>query len=149
MQDRMREMEKQLVKGLRKVSVAPRGAQLEVVPSSSVSQSHPNPVPFRLTHDPTAQGVVGIDRGRLCPYRQKEVIAKLKERLPSGPLPSTHDIWAINKVYNIEAKEDLAWKPEFSSRQYHDAFIDWVVERIQKDQQFLPDVRQKLYEMTH
>lgn len=149
MQQRIREMEDQLMKGMRRVSEAPRGSQLQVVSSLSIDHSQPNAVAVRMANDPNAPGVVGIDRGKLCPYRQKEVIAKLKERVPGGSIPTTHDMWAINKVYRIPTKEEFCWEPDFSSKQYSDAFIDWLAEKLQTDPEFLRHAREKLFEMTH
>jgi hypothetical protein len=53
------------------------------------------------------------------------------------------------KIYDIGSKPQYAWKPEFSSRQYSEAFIDWLVENLRTDTNFLVNVRQKSYEMTH
>ena len=84
MQNRLKEMQDQLVKGLRKVAEAPRGAQLQVVPTVSADQTQTNAVAFRMTNDPSAPGVVAVDRHKICPHRQKEVLAKLKDRLQGG-----------------------------------------------------------------
>jgi hypothetical protein len=149
MQHRMKEMQDQLVKGLRKVSESSRGSEIRVVPAGSLDHAPPAALSLRLTTDKNAQGVIAVDRDKLCPHRQKEVMKSLKERLPDGPLPSTHDLQAINRVYNISSKEQFAWKPEHSSRQYSDAYIDWVVEKIKADHDFLPHARRKVYEMTH
>ncbi len=100
MLQRVREMEEQLVKGLRKVSESPRGSQLSVAPTNIIDHSGMSGLPIRITTDVNAQGAIAIDRGKVCPYRQKEVIAILKERLPNGPVPTSHDLLAINKVYN-------------------------------------------------
>jgi hypothetical protein len=151
MQQRMREVHDQLFKGLRRVVVAPRTAQLQIAPQLSLGKPDGGAaqIVVRMTDHPDAPGVVGIDRGRLCPYRQKEVIAKLRERLPEGPIPTTHDLRAINKVYNLPAREDFCWEPDYSSRQYSEAYIDWVFERIKGDPDFLSTARNGLYEITH
>lgn len=73
----------------------------------------------------------------------------LKERLPERLYFTTHDLQAINRVHNIASKEQFAWKPEHSSRRYSDAYVDWLVEKITKEDDFLQYARQKHYEMTH
>ena len=148
MQQRMREMQEQLMKGLRKVSEAPRGSQVRVVPSISASHSDGNAMPFRITNDAKAEGVMAIDRGRICPYRRKEVLQKLKEHLPDKPV-STFDLSVVNKVYNTTSKEEFCWQPEYSSPQYSDAFVDWLVAKIKQDQNFLQEARQKAYAVQH
>jgi hypothetical protein len=147
MQHRMREMQDQLVRGMRKVAEAPRGARLEVVSGVPVGEPSAHGVPFRITNDPHAPGVIPVDRHKLCPHRQKDVIAKLKERLPNGGSPTSHGLRAVNKVHDVMGKEAFAWKPQFSSPQYSDAYIDWIVERIQEEPSFLHDACQRLQEM--
>ena len=153
MQLRIREMQEQLVKGLRKVSEAPRGAVLDVIPTVAakglVDWTGMGGIAIKISDDINAKAGIAVDRHDICPYRQKEVMAKLKVRLPDGPLPTTHDIQTIVKIYDIGSKPQYAWKPEFSSRQYSEAFIDWLVENLRTDTNFLVNVRQKSYEMTH
>jgi predicted HTH transcriptional regulator len=61
MHQRMREMQDQMLKGLRKVSEAPRGSEIQVVPRGSLDKgsSGATPIigPVRMTTDPKAPGV--------------------------------------------------------------------------------------------
>jgi hypothetical protein len=115
---RIREMEEQLLKGMRRVSEAPRGSQLHVIPSGpAAGQGRGDTLGVRLTTDKNAPGVVPIDRGVLCPYRKKELMAQLKKRLPPEFVVSPYDIQAINKVYNVLQKEQFCWQPDYSSPQ--------------------------------
>jgi hypothetical protein len=148
MRQRVKEMQQQLMKGLRKVSEAPRGSELDVTPVGSADRSAAA-VAVRLTTDASAQGVISVDKGKLCPHRQKEVMKLLKERLPEKFYFTTHDLQAINKVYNIASKEHFAWKPDHSSRQYSDAYVDWLIKQITEDDDFLQYARQRHYELTH
>jgi hypothetical protein len=148
MQNRFKEIQDQLVKGMRRVSEAPRGSELTVVPTGGDFSSM-NGIPLRITTNPNAPSAIAVDRHRICPYRQKEVISMLKERLLSDLVPSTHDFQAIVKVHDVVSNDALAWKPEFSSRQYSDALVEWVVERITENQQFAHEARVELYERTH
>lgn len=148
-QTRLRELQDQLMRGLRKVSEAPRGSQLQVISPASGGQMPTGNVGVRLTTDKNAPGVVAIDRGVLCPYRQKEVRAELRKRLPDDLVPTTHDLTAINKVYGILSKDEFSWRPEHSSPQYSDAYVDWLVQKINDDAKFLSTTREKFYEITH
>ena len=133
MQVRIRDMEDKILKGMRQVIEAPRGAQISMVPTVSASQTTAGAVPFFLTKNPDGQHVVSIDHGEICKYRQKEALKILKERLPFGPNLTSHDIKAINKIYDMPSNELYCWKPDYSSRQYSDGFIDWIVERVTND----------------
>jgi hypothetical protein len=132
MEQRMREMQDQLMKGLRKVAVSPRGSHLEVVTAKGIIATGTptgggNAVPVRITNDPHAQNAVLLDKSGLFPYRQKNVVAKLKDRLTAQQMPNLYDLRAINRVYNIADDDRLSWKPQFFARQYSDAFVDWIV----------------------
>jgi hypothetical protein len=145
---RVREMQDQLVKGLRKVSEAPRGSQLQVVPRGTTRAGLDGALPVRMTLNPDAQGVIAVDRHEIFPYRQKDVMKRLKKVLPIGTAPNTYELQAINKVYKIAAEKDLSWQPDFSSRQYSEAFIEWIVDRISKDKKFLRKTRRRFREMN-
>jgi hypothetical protein len=76
------------------------------------------------------------------------VLGRLKEALPDGPTINAYDLQVINRVYNIAADDKLAWKPEFSSRQYSHALVEWIVERVTKDADFLQDARDRFRQMN-
>ena len=151
-EQRIREMQDRMVKGMRKVAVAPRGSHLEVVPARgtiALAAEAQTATPVRITDDPEAPGAVLIDRHDTCPYRQKEVLRILKERLPGGTCPTSAGIQALNKVHRIADKPAFSWKPQFSSRQYSMAYVDWLVEQITGDDDFLQSARAQYNEMNH
>jgi hypothetical protein len=153
MEQRMREMQDQLMKGLRKVAVAPRGSQLEVVSAKgTITAAAPtgsgNALPVRITNDPHAQNAVLLDKSELFPYRQKDVLAKLKDRLTAQQTPNLYDLQAINRVHHIGDNDRLSWKPQFSARQYSDAFVDWILARVADDATFFQETRRRLHEMN-
>ena len=132
MQQRIREMEAELLKGMRRVAESPRGSKIQVVPAGAADERPASAVGVRLTADKNAPGVIPVDRGVLCPYRKKELMIELRKRLPSP-----YDIQAINKVYSILSKEQFCWRPDYSSPQYSDAYVDWLVEKITGGTDFL------------
>jgi hypothetical protein len=140
-QKRMREMNDRLIAGLRKIEVAERGSHIEVLPAS-VSLSR-----VRLTDDPKAPEAIAVNRDDICKYRQKEVLMKIKETDPQCPLPTTHDLQAINKVHGILARNEFAWKPQFGSPQYSDLYVEWLVQKIKGDNDFLMKTRGKYREL--
>jgi hypothetical protein len=106
-------------------------------------------IPVRFTTNPDAPNAIAVDRHLICPFRQKEVIRMFKERLPPDLVPSTNHFQAIVKVHNVASNEAFAWQPEFSSRQYSDALVEWVVRRINENHDFAHEARRELYEKTH
>jgi hypothetical protein len=145
---RVREMQDQFVKGLRKVSAAPRGSQLQVVPRGTARAGLDGALPVRMTLNPDAQGVIAVNRHEIFPYRQMDVIKRLKRVLPTGTAPNTYELQAINKVYKIATEKDLSWQPDFSSRQYSEAFVEWIVDKISNDREFLNKTRSRYREMN-
>jgi hypothetical protein len=153
MEQRMREMQDQLMKGLRKVSVSPRGSHLEVVTAKGIITTGTptgvgNALTVRITNNKHAQNAVLLDKSELFPYRQKDVLAKLKDRLTAQQMPNLYDLQAINRVHNIADEDRLSWKPQFSARQYSDAFVDWILAKAADDATFFQETRRRLHEMN-
>ena len=148
MHQRVREMRVELVKGMRRVTEAPRGSQLQVVSRGTVVTGGTSAVPVKMTTNPKAQGVIVVDRDQIFPYRQKEFIERLKEVLPDGPTLNSYDLQAINRVYNIAAQENLSWKPQFSGRQYSEALVEWIVDKISKGKDFVQVTRRQFHDMN-
>jgi len=148
MEKRVREVHDQIVKGLRRVSEAPRGSQLQVVPRVTRAIRPAGTVAVRLSTNPDAQGILVTDRHEIFPYRQKDLIAKLKQVLPARSVPNTYDLQAINRVYRIAEQENLSWQPPFSSRLYSDAFVEWIIDKISNQKDFLQDTRDRFYEIN-
>jgi hypothetical protein len=156
-QQRVREMRTEVFKGMRRVTEAPRGArlhvvprgsQIEIVPSRNTASTYAEVLPVRLTTDPRAPSVTVVDRHSIFPYRQKELITRLREALPDGPIPNTYEMLAINKTYNIAEAQNLSWKPQYSPRQYGEGFVEWFVEQISKDKDFLHKTRRRFQELS-
>ena len=108
---RVREMQDQLVKGMRRVSEAPRGSQLHVVPRGTARPGLAGAVAVRMTLNPDAPGVIAVDRHEIFPYRQKDVVERLKKALPAGMVANTYDLQAINKVYEIATEKTYRGSP--------------------------------------
>jgi hypothetical protein len=143
---RVREMQQQLVKGMRRVSEAPRGSELLVAPRGSVVTDHGNALAVRITSDKDARDAIQIDKNILFPYRRRELAERLKKELDKSLSPNTYDLQAINHIYDIAEDEYLSWKPQFSSRQYGEAFVAWIVDKISKNKDFLAETRRKFRE---
>jgi hypothetical protein len=146
---RMREIQEMFLGNIRQVVDAPRGSSLQVMSPAMAVPLAAQDLQVRVTNDPNATAVVAVDKGRLCPYRQKDVLRRLGERLPGGPMISSHDLVSINSAHNIQNREEMCWKPDFSAKQYSDAYIDWIIEQIASTPHFLADARRQRYESMH
>ena len=138
---RVRELQQQLVKGMRRVSEAPRGSELLVAPRGSVLTGPGKAIDVRLTSSKDARDAIQVDKNQLFPYRRRELAERLKAELPEGSAPSKYELQAINDVYGIADDEYLSWKPQFSSRQYGETYVKWIIDKISKNKDFLTEAR--------
>lgn len=97
---------------------------------------------------PTQIVEVAKDSGSSHPFRQKELLEHLNERLPTTVVNS-HDIKCINKVYGIKSKPEFFYQGRVpgSPAQYSPAFEDWVVTRFMSDNRFFTITRDKFKSM--
>jgi len=126
--DRVRE---HWLSNVRKVVEAPLGAHV-VVSAEPLTDPTRGTKEIRVTSDETAPLVRGLDPNKTHPYRQTEIVKILNGKF-DGVNVTSHDVFAVRKHYHLEARADLCFKPKFSSAQYSDALIDWVVSEFDKD----------------
>jgi len=55
---------------------------------------------------------------------------------------------AINKTYHIAEEQNLSWKPQYSPGQYGEGFVEWFVDQISKDKEFLTKTRRRFQELN-
>ena len=103
----------------------------DIILSSGPTDSEPTRI-VQVPKDPSASH----------PLRQKEVIERLKTELP-GIQINQHDIYCVNKVYNIKAKPDYFYQGKIkgSPPQYSHTFVDWVIRKYHNDNEFFSKTR--------
>jgi hypothetical protein len=119
---------------VRKVAAAPKGAAILVVPPE-LTGANVDPGPVRVVDDPYAPAVARTDFDDTHPYRQTEAIQEINDRL-GGKVVNPYDIQCVRKVHGVDGEPRLFHKPRFSSPQYSDAFVDWVISEYKKDPGF-------------
>jgi hypothetical protein len=79
----------------------------------------------------------------LWPYRRPELLRALNARLPSGVRIGMYDIVSINRMIDVFHKHpEFATKPHaISSPQYSPAYMDWIIDQIKADPDFLRKCR--------
>jgi hypothetical protein len=138
-----REVEKQRdfwLSNIRRVVEAEPGSTVLVLNPSQV----PDASPVRITNDPGAP-IVRLQRlSDQYPFRQTDVIAAVCRRLPHAKQINSHDIQVIKECSGIshETTPHLIHKPhEVASPQYSKAFIDFIVENYQNNDNFFQECR--------
>jgi len=133
---------KALMSNVRKVTAMPAGAEIAIVPGELAKTGDDKAMPFRLVDDPSAPTVRALDLDKTYPFRQTEVVAEVNKRLDGGRKVSRFDIQCVRSTHGTDDKPMYAHKPKFATRQYSDAFIDWMVAQYRKDNTFFDKARQ-------
>jgi hypothetical protein len=109
--------------------------------SSEVRDSDsPSATPIRVVTDPRAPAFRVIDYDRTHPYRQKELLAAFRARVPSRPI-NQFDLLSVRHTHAIDANADFSHKSLFGTRQYSQKFLDWLVGKAESDGAFFSEAR--------
>jgi hypothetical protein len=126
--------------GITKMVQAPPEAQIQIV-TPTVSLGKEAGQAIRLTTKAEGPEFRVVDNDQLYPYRAKELKQRMSEVL--GPSVATpYDIQLVRKQFGVDEDPNFSYKGRFGSRQYSEAFVDWLAEDYQKDQQFFHKVRE-------
>ena len=82
-----------------------------------------------------------IDTDKTHPFRQKELIAAVRKKLPGKTIFNQFDVLTLRRVYKIEKKQEFSHQPKFGSLQYSERFVEWIVKKYQKDEGFFTKTR--------
>jgi hypothetical protein len=131
----------QWLSNIRAVMHAPDGAEVAVVQTAERDEEG-RPTLIRLTTDPHAPLYGQVDPDQSHPYRQKEVIREVNERLEDIPV-NAFDILSVRRVHSIteDSRPEFVHVPKFGSPQYSDAFVDWLVSEQGRNRQFFSDAK--------
>jgi hypothetical protein len=127
---------KSLTRNMRRVVEAPRGAQVHILPAEVKESSSPTATPIRLTDDPSAPAYRRVQVDDDYPYRQTEVLGQVNQRLAGKISINAHHIFSVRKVFGIDKDHRYCHRLKFSSPQYSEAFVGWLVTRYEANQHF-------------
>lgn len=132
-----------------KIVKAPNDSEVVVVSKATQQSASGAAALVRLTNDPDAPSVGQIDFDITHPYRQKELIRKVKEKLPKDVVFNSYDVNSLWNAHNIGEHPEFHHTPKFGSTQYSDAYVDWIVSSFNNDREFFKKARARLYELRH
>ena len=108
---------------------------------------------IRLVDEPDAPAYRLENPDAVYPYRQKELIARLRELLgellPEGTKVTAHTLLTINWAHRTRERPEWTYHPKFGSVQYNEAFARWIVEQVEKDPEFLEKAHRHWYEVRY
>ena len=141
MDKRLADVRKRLIIDIKRVITAPVGSEIVAIERSEDERGERV---IRITTDTHAPLYRAIDFDVTHPYRQKEAIAEVNRRLPAEKVINSYEFQAIKHTYDIDP--DFVHLPRFGTNQYSEAFVEWLVDRIERDPEFVPVARSRYNE---
>jgi hypothetical protein len=127
--------------GIAKVVTAPPGATVSVLPAQVALTGAEGATGVRLVNDEDAPAFRAMRTDLLYPHRQKEVVVQVNKLLGAHVI-SAHDVLSVRKAHSIEARPNFFYKPQYSSPQYSQAFVEWMVQQYRSDSAFFAKARE-------
>jgi hypothetical protein len=128
------------LEGIAKVVQAPPEAQVQIV-TPTVSLSREGGQAIRLTSRGEGPEFRVVDNDHLYPYRAKELKQRLVEVLGSN-VATPYDVQLVRKQFGIDENPNFSYKGKFGTRQYSEAFVEWLAEQHRSDGEFFHKVRE-------
>ena len=98
-------------------------------------------LPIRLTDNVEAPEFRLVDPDKTYPHRRMDVLDILNKRLGIEKTINQFDIQAIRKVYDIDNNLEYSYKSQFGTRQYSDAFVEFIMTKWNENKSFFDEVR--------
>lgn len=133
---------KRLIVDIKRVITAPEGSEIVAIERSEDATGERV---IRITTDVHAPLYRAVDFDVTHPYRQKELVEEVNRRLPEDAAINAYEFQAIKRTYEIDA--DFVHLPRFGTNQYSQAFVDWLVEGIERDAEFVTRARTRYHEL--
>jgi Putative DNA-binding domain len=128
---------------IRQVMEAPAGSKFTIGSQAVTVTNSPDSPVVRLSNDPDAARVTYRSRDATHPYRFKALLAEVNKRLPEGVSVSTGELQAVRRAYQADSEPNWVDIAKYSSNQYSDAYVDWLVQQFSGDRRFGAKARMK------
>src|SRR5258706_514222 len=121
---------------IRKIVEAPEGAQVVILQANQTSITENDIQNIHLVDDPNAPVYQMLDPNKTHPYRAKEVIELVNKNLGDQVKLNSYCIQATRYAHNIDNIRQFHYQPHHGSHSYSQAFVDWLIEQFEKDNDF-------------
>ncbi|HKB89130.1 MAG TPA: RNA-binding domain-containing protein [Opitutaceae bacterium] len=138
---------KALLSNLRQVIEAPANAVITIANRTASVSADGNISAVRIVDGPTAREAVVLDVNFTHPHRQKDVIEAINRHFAGSVRFTTNDNIAIRRLHKIEVLTKFYYRPKFGSGQYSDAYVQWAIEQIAADTNFLSNIRRNYHQL--
>jgi EC042_2821-lke REase len=133
---------KRLIVDIKRVITAPEGSEIVAIERS---EDETGERVIRITTDVHAPLYRAVDFDITHPYRQKELVEEVNGRLREDKAINAYEFQAIKRTHDIDP--EFVHQPRFGTSQYSQAFVDWLVERIERDPEFVTRARSHYHEL--
>ena len=139
---RLKEERNHLLANVRRVFQAPPGHGVVLVGDGEIINDKAVGAQIRLTNDPKAPAFRPTTPDFTYPFRQKEVVEEVNRRLAGKCEINAHDILCVRRIHGVDGtKPEFFEKRKFSSPQYTEQFVDWLIEEYNADSDFFETAR--------
>lgn len=142
-------VKKSWLSDISRIVKAPSESEVIVVSKTAQQSAGGTAALIRLTTDPNAPAYGKIDFDITHPYRQKELINQVKEKLPEGVVFNSYDVTSLWYAHEIGKHPEFHHTPKFGSTQYSDAYVEWIIASYNNDREFFNKARARHYEIKH
>ncbi|MGY4831043.1 RNA-binding domain-containing protein [Sphaerotilaceae bacterium SBD11-9] len=133
--------------GIAKVVEAPTGSRFAVLPPEGAPTGPAGSLPMQLTTDPGAPAYYAVPLDKTHPYRQKEVVREVNEKLAGKKAINSHDVICIRRAYSVQKEINFCYTQNFASPRYTQQFVDWIVDQYNTNASFFEEARLKFDEL--
>ena len=130
---------KDWLSGVKKMTTAPPGSTISVLPPQIIQSCDPKATPIRITEDPSAPGYQLVDPDKTHPWRQKELVEELNKSLSTAITP--YELLAVRRLHGTDRDPNFVYRHRFGSKQYSPAFAKWILEHHAADPRFFQKCR--------
>lgn len=142
MERRVAAVKRRLAADIKRVITAPEGSEIVAIERAEDEQGERV---IRITTDEHAPLYRAVDFDITHPYRQKELIAEVNARVPEEQAINAYEFLAVRRTNEIDP--EFVHRPRFGTNQYSQAFVEWLVERIERDAEFIERARAEYHEV--
>ncbi len=136
------ETKKFWISGIRKITKATEGHTVHLLPPDISATLDPSATPIQIVDNPNAPPYRLQTPDDTHPFRQKDLVKNFNEKVKSTRINS-YDVQCLKRVYNLPSRPEFCYKPKYSSPQFSEAMVKWMITEYGNNSSFFKDARQK------
>jgi hypothetical protein len=132
--------ERDWVELFRRIAAMERGGRVTLTVTIEPNDVKRPPEPVRIVTDPAAPALQPQDVDRLYPWRQKDLVRELNQRIGRRMLNS-YDVQAVRRHHRLDERPDFVFNLHGAGRRYSPAVAEWMMDEYRHDAEFFHQAR--------